>query len=111
MFVSGGGVCVQAPAMPGLQSATEADFAGRWTPHTAEPQTRLGGLVEQLEAVAGHCDGEEAGVVEQLVLELGPWGSSQGWSAKVRTAKLPGTVTQTRQPAQRALQSSKGSEQ
>ena len=67
--------------------------------------------MEQLEAVAGHCDEEEAGVVEQLVLELGPWGSSQGWSAKVRTAKLPGTVTQTRQPAQRALQSSKGSEQ
>ena len=50
--------------------------------------------MEQLEAVAGHCDGEEAGVVEQLVLELGPWGSSQGWSARVRTAKLPGTVTQ-----------------
>ena len=50
--------------------------------------------------------------VDQLLVELavreegGVGTRGQGQSGKVRSAKLPRTVTRTRQPAQRALQSS-----
>ena len=87
--------------MSGLQSATEpssqvVEPAGS-SVRTEPQQTRL---------AAQSCS-------SRLWSRTPTWRLCSSWEGggKVRTAKLPGTVTQTRQPAQRALQSSKGSEQ